>query len=147
MSLLVTIDRSGLSLPDLVLSGSDDGNDLGVVNFTRPGEQMRYTQMPDSESVHGTEITGAALQQGILSFEYVIDRAADEAEVQSFRRMVSAAVQQFQFAVTTQEGNAEAEVWSANAGSVAPLTRTYMDLTSHNPVLAVQIPVYPIPGA
>lgn len=147
MSLTVTIDRTGLSLSPLVLSGTDDSTDLGVVNFTRPGEQMRLSQMPDSMATHGTEFTGASLQQGILSFDYVIDRADDEADVQTFRRAVSAAVQQFSFAVTTQEGNAAAEVWSANAGSVAPLSRVYTDLANNNPVLNVSIPVYPIPGA
>lgn len=146
MALTVTIDRTSLSLSPLVMSGTDDSNDLGVVNYTPPAKQQRLGQMPDSDSVHGTEYTSMAYQQARMNFDIVTDKATDEAGVQTYQREVEAALGQFEFTVTTQVGNADAEVWSANAGDLIPPARTYVDLVNHNPVYGVSIPVFPVPS-
>jgi hypothetical protein len=149
MTLTVTIDRTSLSLSPLVLSGSDDANDLGITAFQRPGRLARIKYMPDSDDVHGSEAVSMAWQQAVLGFTWVSDRAEDEADVQAARQELEAALGQFSYTVTTQEGDAAAETWQADPGSMqlAAGGRTTSDLEWHNPQWSVTIPVYPIPEA
>lgn len=146
MTLTISIDRTSLSLSALVLSGAVDANDYGITSYSPPGLQQRRKQMPDADSVHGSEITGTAYQQAILGFSWVPDQATDETDVQAAYLEVAAAIGQFEFTVTTQVGGAPAQVWSANAGDIdlAGGSRTYTDLEHSNPVYSVTIPVYPI---
>lgn len=145
-TLTITISQPGA---DLVLSATEDANDYGIVRYAPPALQARLTAMPDSPYTHGTEYTGMAWQQSLLSFDWVPDHAADEGDVAVAHAAVVAAVGQFEFTVTTQVSGAPAEVWSANAGSVALAggSRGYFDLVNANPVYSVTIPVYPIAGA
>lgn len=149
MSLTITIDRTSLSLADLVLSGTDDVNDYGITSYSPPALQARLRQLPDSDFIHGSEFTGGVWQQAILGFSWVPDHADDETDVQTAYAVVAAAIGQFEFEVTTQVGGAPAQVWQANKGSIqlAGGSRTYADVEHSNPVYSVTIPVYPIPGA
>lgn len=146
-TLLITIDRTSLSLSPLVLSGSEDGNDLGVTSYQAPALQARIGYAPDSANIDGSEAISAAWQQSLMSFNYVADRAADETESRASYAEVVAALAQFEYLVTTVENGAPAQIWTANRGSIAPPQRSYGDMVSGQPVYAITIPVYPIPGA
>jgi hypothetical protein len=146
-TLTITIDRTSLGLTPLVLSGASDGVALGIVSYQEPADIPRYLWAPDSVNVEGSELISASSEQANLGFDWVSDAAANEAAVASAKAEVLAAVRQFSFQVTTQVSDAPAEVWAANRGAQTPSPRTYEDLANHNPVFAVTIPVYPIPGS
>lgn len=132
----------------LLFSGALDGTALGVVNYQPPARQSRVTYAPDSIYVHGSEPIAASWQQAMLNFDWMLDSAADEAAVQAAYAEVVAAVGQFSYSVTTQINGAPAEVWAADMGSVVPPQRTFVDLAHPDAlVVAVTIPVYPIPGS
>lgn len=143
-TLTISIDRSSLSLSPLVLSGTNDSNDLGVVNYTPPAKQKRLGQMPDAPDIDGTEYVSSSYQQSRLNFDFVTDKATSETELQALEDELAAAIDQFAFVVTTQVDGAPARAWSANSGDLIPPSRTYTDLANHNPVFAVSIPVFPI---
>ena len=146
-TLTVTIDRTSLSLPPLVLSGTRDSNALAIVSYQAPSTLARVGYMPDSADTHGSEAISFAYQQAILGFDWVRDGGSTETQVQASRNEVAAALAQFSYSVTTQISGAPAEAWTADPGSQVPSARTYADLMNRNPVYAVTIPVYPIPGA
>lgn len=148
-ALTITIDRTGLALSDLVLSGLLDANPYGIVAYSPPALQARLIALPDSASVHGTEYVGGGWQQSLLGFSWVPDQAEDAGDAQAAYREVAAAIGQFSFVVTTQVGSAAAEVWDASMGNIALAagSRDFTDLEHSNPVYSVTIPVYPIPGA
>ena len=134
--------------PDpLLFSASLDGTPLGILNYQQPASQQRVAYAPDSINVHGSEAIGSSLQQALLPFDWVRDDDATETQVQASRKEVEAALAQFSYTVTTQVSGAPAEVWRADPGSQVPSPRTYEDLANRNPVYAVTIPVYPIPGS
>lgn len=145
-SLTITISRTALSLPDLVFSGTDDANVLGIASYQQPALQPRFAMMPDSADVHGDEPFAWAYQQAVLGFDWFRAAGSTETEVQASRIEVATALAQFSFLVTTQVSGAPAEAWSARPGAQVPSARTYSDLTYANPVFAVSIPVYPIPS-
>ncbi len=146
-TLTITIDRTSLTLAPLVLSGKLDGTPLGIVNYSPPARLSRMTQMPDNPQIDGTEYTGTAWEKTMLGFDWMPDTATTETQVQASYAEVVAAVGQFEFTVKTKVSDAPEETWYANRGSVLPGDRTLIDLTHHNPVYAVDIPVHPIPGA
>lgn len=147
---LITIDRTSLTLDPLVLSADADGTPLGVTGFAPPGKVARITYAPDHPDMDGSVALSATWQQALLGFNVVTDQAPDEATVAAQIAELTAALSQFSYLVTTQVGNAPAEVWSAQRGSIALASsdgRAFMDLRDHNPVYSVTIPVYPIPGS
>lgn len=146
-TLTITIDRTSLSLSPLVISGSLDANELGIVNFRPPPRQARTTYAPDSVDLDGSEPIATAWQQSLLNFDWMPDQAASETDVQASYVEVCAALAQFSYAVTTQVSGAPAEVWTAERGSITPPQRDYVDLAYLRPVYAVTIPVRPIPGS
>lgn len=146
-TLTITISRTELGLDPLVFSGADDGEVLGVVAYTEPALQRRVAYAPDSVDVDGSEAVAASWQQSMLNFDWVRDGDATEAQVQASRNEVRDAVGQFAYTVTTQVNGAPVEVWAADGGSQTPSPRDYLNLAYRNPVYAVSIPVYPIPGS
>lgn len=143
--LTITISQTG---DDLVLSGTPGEGAYGITSYSPPALQARLVYAPDSAYTHGSEATGSAWQQAVLSFSWVPDTAADEGDVAATYAAVVAAIGQFSFTVTTQISDAAAELWSGRHGSIALASgsRGYTDLAHHNPVYNVTIPVYPIPG-
>jgi hypothetical protein len=149
-TLTISIDRSGMpgALEPLVFSGAVDATPLGIYDYQEPARQMRVTYAPDSADIHGSEATGAALQQAVLGWDWAADHATSETDVQAAYDEVAAAISQFSYLVTTQVSGAPARVWSADPGSLIPSPRDYSDLsdpTTH--VYSVSLPVFPIPGS
>ena len=147
-TLTITIDRTSLSLSPLVLSGSADSNALGIVSYQAPPRLALVTYAPDSINITGSEALAAKLQHANLNFDWMCDTTDDETDMQAAYVEVAAALGQFSYLVTTQVSGAPAEVWSADMGSVTPPQRTYVDMVHPDAlVIAVTIPVYPIPGS
>ena len=148
ITLTVTIDRTSLSKSPLVLSAGHDTT-IGLSAYQPPSKVARITYMPDNSSIHGSEAIASSWQQAILGFNALIDQAASEADIASAVSDLTAAVEQFSYTITTQVGNAPAEKWSADMGSITLADsggRVFEDLAHLNPVYSVTIPVYPIPS-
>lgn len=146
--ILITISRTTeAGGPDpLILSGTIDSHELGIIGFTRPGLNARNTYAPDSRYFDGSEETATAWEQSLLSFAWVADQAANETEGQGSYWEVAAAIAQRRFDVTTKVDDAPSEVWRAKRGSMTPDPRSYSDLVDNNPAYSVTIPVHPIPS-
>lgn len=142
-TLLITISRDGA---DLVLSGSDDANEIGVTNFAEPAQVARIEYAPGSRLFAGDQALSATLAHTLLTFTLVTDKASTETESQSLLDDVRAAVGQFSYTVTVEINDAPAKTWQCDTGSVAPLgARTLLDLEHHNPEWSVSIPCNPVP--
>jgi hypothetical protein len=145
----VSIDRTSLGKAPLVLSAGQDTT-LGLTAYQPPGKVARVTYANDHPDMDGSVALSASWQQALLGFNVVTDQAADEAAIASQVAELVEALAQFSYLVTTTVGNAPAEVWSAQRGSIALAVsdgRSFTDLANHNPVYAITIPVYPIPGS
>jgi hypothetical protein len=147
-TLLISIGRVSLpgSPSPLVLSGSDDANEIGVVAYAEPAIQSRVGYAPDSAWIHGSQALSSSYQQTILGFDVVTDKAASEAASRALIGDLREAISQFAFTVTVTVDGATPEIWSCNAGSIiANEARTYPNIGNSNPVWSVTIPCYPIP--
>lgn len=146
----ISIGRASLpgSLLPLEFSAVLDDVALGIVNYQAPARIAVVSYAPPSRDVHGSESDGASYAQSLLSYDWMCDTAADETALQAAYEEVCAAVGQFKYPVTTQISGAPAQVWTADMGSVTPPQRTFVDLEHPDAlVVAIAIPVYPIPGS
>lgn len=144
-SLVITIGRASLGKAPLVLSGSDDGTQLGITDYTEPAIQSRVTYAPDSPYVHGSTPLAVALQETIVGFAVCTTDAVTESEARALISELREAVMQFSFPTTVAIGDAPAETWSCHAGSVTPVgSRTSVNLRDHDPEWSVTIPAHPI---
>lgn len=149
MSLTISIDRTSLTLADLVLGAQDGtGGLLGVTDYQEPAQQSRVSYAPASSIVHGETSTGWAWQHTLLNFEVAPFDPADEQASRDAIAELAAALTQFpRFEVTVTVGDADAETWLCDPGSIVPTgSRTYVDLRDHDPAWRVSIPCYPIRG-
>lgn len=147
MTLSITIDRTSLSLADLVLGGQDGtGGLLAITDYTEPATQARINYAPESDFVHGSLALGYTWQQTLLSFEVAPFGPTGEQETRTAVAALVAAVSQFPaYEVTVTVGNAAPETWQCDPGSVVPGgARTYVDLRDSDPFWRVSIPCYPI---
>jgi len=143
-TLIVSIDRTSLSLSPLVLSGTNDATELGVTGYVEPAIDWRIRYAPDSDYAHGSTALSAALQQTVLNFDAVTDQATTETAARALIAELRTALGQFAFAVTVTVGDAAPEVWSCNPGSVGAAARNYVDLRDHNAIYPVSIPCHPV---
>jgi hypothetical protein len=136
--------------PDpLAFSGAlTDAALLGIVSYQAPAHINLVGYAPPSGDVAGSEAVSRSLQQALLSFDWMCDTAQAESDMQAAYDAACAAVDQFSYSVTTAVGDAAAQVWSADSGSVTSPARTFVDLAHPNAlVISVTIPVHPIPGS
>ena len=151
VSVSVTIDRTSLGKADLTYTATPGDGVLGITAFIPPGRVQRITYAPDVPGMDGSLALAKSLQQALLGWSVVTDGAMDEAAIAAAIAELEEALDQFpRYLVTTQVGNAPAEVWSADPGSVALADssgRTFVDLSNLDPVYSVTIPVFPIPGS
>lgn len=147
-TLTISIDRSLMDPPQaaLVLSGADDGSELGIESYVEPDITYQVDYAPDSRYVHGSVALSARIRQTVLNFDVSAD-AATEAEARALIAELRVAVSQFAFEVTVTVDDADPEVWSCVPGSVGGAARTYENLKTHKTVYPVSIPCHPIPGA
>ena len=144
-SVTITIDRSSLSLADLVLAGQGTTETWGIATYRTPGKVARISYAPDADNIHGSIPVAASWQQGMLSFT-AFPTVADTAARVAALAELEQALGQFAYTVTvTESGTSEA--WAANMGSIELAgDRTRSDMEQNNPLYSVTIPVYPIAG-
>lgn len=142
---LVSIDRTSLTLPALVLSGGFSAASWGITEFTPPGLIMRTTRAPSPFIDGDGPVIAASAQEamlGISAFPLVSTEADRQAAVLALRD----ALRRYAYTVTTTEGSAAPQTWKASPGSVVPVgSRTFADLMTSQPVYSITIPVHPIP--
>lgn len=135
--------------PDpLEFSAALDGIPLGIVGYQAPAHINLVGYAPGSADVNGSEAISRSLQQAQIVYDWMCDTATAESDMQAAYEATCAAVDQFSYVVTTQVGDAPAQTWRADAGSVTPPERTFVDLDRPDVlVITVTIPVYPTPGS
>lgn len=151
MTASVSIDRTSLSLPALVIVSADTNPTATYVltasGLGRPAITWRETKMPDSPNIAGSELLNAVKEQASLPLEVLVqsDTAANlDAAVQA----LADAVWQFSYDVTvTIDG--VVKVWSCTPAGFAPSSgnEEAAKWLQRVDVLAITIPVYPNPGA
>lgn len=146
MTLLISIDRTLLSLSPLVLSGVDDANDLGVSDYREPARSARVTWAPTSAFEDGDLPLSMTWAQSSLDFD-AFPSASTEASARAlYAELVAAISQGLEFPVTVTVGDAAAETWTCNPGSISYASgRNVVDLRDHNAVWSVSIPCHPVP--
>jgi hypothetical protein len=141
----VTIDRTSLSLPDLVIS--DDG---ATYRLTEDGvgyvvQSVRVTTAPDSADVDGSEIIGFAREATSLSLEFHVIGASSAAVAASVAAL-EAAFYRLEYDVTrTVDG--VSTTWSGGPCALRP-KRGAVDsgvVAAHFDTFAVTIP-FPNPN-
>jgi hypothetical protein len=144
-SLLISIDRTSLSLSPLVLAGHDVTRALSVSDYQEPAMQPRIQYAPSSDDVSGEMPLGWVWQDSILGFSVFAEDADTESDLRGRIAELTAAVARLSYETTVTVNDADPEVWSCRPGSVTPVGgRTSADLQDHTSVWSVAIPVYPI---
>lgn len=142
----ITIDRSSMALPDLVIDGQQPlSGDLGLVSYQEPALQPRIKYAPTSDWVHGEMALGFTYQQVMLQLDVTTPNATTEAQARAAIAALAAALGRLSFTTTVTIDGATPETWSCQPGSVSPAeARTYVDLVHHRPVWQVSIPAQPL---
>lgn len=144
-TLLISIDRTLLSLSPLVLSGSDDANALGISGYQEPAMQPRVSYAPDSGWVDGDAALSWKWQQSILGFNAFPSATSEVSARALHAELVAAVTQGLEFPVTVTVDDADPETWICNPGSVVYVEgRDFPDLLRHNAVWSVILPCHPI---
>lgn len=144
MTATLTLDRSGLSLEDLVIPGTAPtgaGLFLRSGGLSEPTFDVRTTYAPDSAYVSGSVLLAAVLTASTLPVSVVAQAATSEA-LAALRAELSAAVFQFAYTVTlTVDGVATAwdagPCWPAWGELTSPMVDARLSVAS------LVIPVQP----
>lgn len=144
-TLVISIDRTDMTLPALVFRGTPGSGELGITEYTEPAMQPRNRYASPSHYYDGEEILGAAWQNAILGWDFVTDEAADEEESRELIAEVRAAISRLEYEVTITVDGAPDEVWLVQGyGTLTPAgARTRANLVDHDPVWAVTLTAYP----
>lgn len=141
----VSIDRTSLSLGALTIGDNPgDAYCLTPTGLGDPEMVWRVASMPDSASIHGREITAAALEVSSLPIEVVVS-GSSAANLRANRVALTNAVSQFTY-TTTVTVDGVAQVWLCEPGnwSVTGGVVRHAHQTELLQVLTVTIPVHPI---
>jgi hypothetical protein len=141
----VTIDRSSLTLADLVIS-SNPATGLWVpeTGITRPTKRWRRRSV-DSPWFHGSTLTAATLEPAVLGLTVYLQETSTAA-LEVAQAELETALWQFTYTVTESEAGGAARVWDAEP---ADIDWGVADSGMANAYLAkaeVVIPVHPVPG-
>lgn len=144
----VTIDRSSLSLSDLVIDEALDATYvlLRGSRLRRPATTWRKGGPPDSQDVHGSEFTSAVKEQTEIPLRVMV-QADTSAALDAAIDELDEALSQFTFPVTV-DLDGVVKVWDASPAPWAPEPdlEEYAAMLQHFDVLTISVPVYPIPG-
>lgn len=139
----VSIDRTSLSLG--ALSIGDSPSDTYCVTPEGLGDpQMawRFAVMPSADSVHGREVTSAALETSTLNLEIVIT-GSSASNLRANRVALTNALSQFTY-TTTVTVDGVAQVWTCDPGNWSQGAVRYAHQDALVQVLTVTIPVHPL---
>lgn len=143
----VEIDRTGLALADLVITGDPVGNPTIPFFFPPDGVQlpdfaMRYTYAPPSQWTPGQVLLGAVLDSASLGLSVMV-RATSDVELATLKAELETAVSQFSYTVSLVQG-AVTQTWNADATWPAWGPLTFAMASSHMAQAGLSIPVNPI---
>lgn len=142
----VTIARTALSLPDLVINDTSSTYRLTPDGLGEPGMTWRLTAMPDSADTHGTEYIAGALEQTSLPLKVLV-MGADAAAVRTARNALTAALSQWDYTIAVVV-DGQSATWSCAPGSWSLADGVqYAMVAAQLEVMTISVPVYPIPGA
>jgi hypothetical protein len=105
----ITIDRTALSLPDLVITGDSTGADFHLPEdgIGRPNFAMRRGYAPTSRLISGQQLLSAVADVGSLSLR-IYAHGTSTADLDVNRAALTAALTQWAFQLTlTVDGSAE----------------------------------------
>jgi len=144
----VTIDRSSLSLSDLVIDEALNATYVLLLGsrLRRPAVTWRKTAAPNSVDVHGTEFIAAVKENTDYPFRVMV-QANTTADLDAAIDELDEALSQFAYPVTVDLGGV-LKVWAASPAPWAPESdlAEAQAVAAFFEVLTVTIPVYPIPG-
>lgn len=144
-TLVITIDCAGMTDPtDISFYGQLGAGELGVTDFPEPVVEPlnRYATQSDYED--GQEPRGATMLNTLLAWDFVTDLADTEQESRLLIARVRLAIRRLRYAVTVTVVDADPEVWQVKGyGSLTPPSRTLANLTNHDPVWGISLPVDP----
>lgn len=143
-TLVISIDRTSLSLPPLVFSATYGDGELGIVDYTEPAMQPRIRYAADSDYEDGSEPRGRTWQQTILGWDFVTDQVVSETESRALVAEVRAAITPLRFLVEVTVAGAPTETWRCNTGSLPAVARKRPDLVDHNAVWPLSLPCHPV---
>lgn len=130
---------------DLVFSGVEDGNPLGLLAMTEPGRIARLVYADDSPHVHGSLAIAGSWQQAVISAQVNL-KGATQADLNAKKARMFAALERFRYPVI-QSANGVTSSWICDMGSASPDEMNVNDLEDFEAVFSLSIPCYPIPGA
>lgn len=146
MNLTLTITRTSLSLPDLVITNNPFGAKFWLPEdgLEEPATEMRLTYYPDAADIAGKKLRAAVEEHSAIP-AIIYTQAADSAALKANKAELRAAVSQFNFD-TTLDLDGAADTYSSDPclphwGPVdSGMVRGRIARAS------VLIPVYPIPS-
>jgi hypothetical protein len=143
-TLVISIDRTSLSLSPLVFSGTPGVGELGIVDYAEPAMQPRTRYAASSDYEHGDEPRGWTWQQTILGWDFVTDATVSETESRALVAEVRTAIARLRYSVTVTVAGAPAETWLCNPGSLPAVPRKRPDLVDNNVVWPLSLPCNPV---
>lgn len=143
--LTISIDRTSLTLPALVLLGHGTAPGLAVEGYTEPTLRPRVAYAADSDWVDGSMPLSMSWQESLIGFSVFADAAASEAQARGWIAELVRALGRLRYLVTITVNNAPAETWTCAPGSVTPTgSRTSANMRDYDQVWEVSIPCQPI---
>ncbi|MGZ5410429.1 MAG: hypothetical protein ACXWDJ_10585 [Aeromicrobium sp.] len=138
----LTIDRTALSLPDLVISNDPtDGLWLPEDGFGRPGKVWRRTSV-SSPFIHGSVQTRAVLEQASIPVA-VFAQGVTTAALRTLQAELEAALSQWIFEATVTE-DGSATTFECDCADVSWNEFDSGMTRSHLARATVTIPCYPV---
>lgn len=144
--LTLTVDRSSISLSDLVIDSEGFSGDYTLLTYEEPDTSPRVATAR-SPYVHGELVTGYTLDTSTMVFGVRVEgvgTAGLETKVQALRR---ALCRQASFTIT-RVLDGETQVWSCQpAGMTRQGAVVKGDVDAHLAEYTITAPVYPIFGS
>ena len=141
----VSIDRTSLSLGALSIGTDRTGTYCLTINGLGDPEMVwRFGTMPNSDAIHGREVTSAALEQSSLALEVAV-QGTTSSDLRTKRVALTTALSQFTYTVTvTVDG--VAQTWACDPAnwSVSGGTVPHAHQDQFVQVMTLTIPVHPI---
>lgn len=144
MLLSLTITRTGLSLPDLVISNDPTAGDFWLPEdgIDEPEVNYRLKYMPDSDFIVGKELVAAVEEHSAIPAT-IYTRAASSVALAANKATLRAALGQFAYNVTLNQDGATATYSADPCGPRWGTVDSGM-LRGRIAKAVVSIPVYPI---
>ena len=143
-SLVISIDRTSMTLAPLILAGNDTTRSLSIATYREPAMQPRITYAPTGDT-HGDMPLSWSYQETLHAFNVFDEGSTSEATTRAKIAELVAALGRLTYTMTVTVDGAPAETWTCRPGTVAPVDdRNSTDLQTHDALWAVTIPAYPI---